>query len=216
MAAVGVDWLGEEDTLAGLRALLLGLWQELDLAGNAFYGLELDEFLATEFFASSLDLLDARRKTADFAFCVREQLRLLRARLACSMAAQGLGTSKNSASALTSTPSTAKPSETTSLQAEEIWLSLRSSKNFLVIYARCWLNSKVKRFPVGPMVYAMAQERDPEPVPASITRMPGASSSLKTMAELSMAKRICVFRARVSVMRVDLGLMGVMCLPGLL
>lgn len=47
------------------------------------------------------------------------------------------------------------------------------------------------------MVSAMAQESEPEPVPASITTDPGTKFSLKRMAELSIAYKICVFLAKV-------------------
>ena len=66
------------------------------------------------------------------------------------------------------------------------------------------------------MVSAMAQESDPDPVPASTTTEPGASSSLKMMAELSIANKICVFLDKVYVMSVDLGLRAVMFLSALL
>ena len=66
------------------------------------------------------------------------------------------------------------------------------------------------------MVSEIAHDSDPEPVPASMTVQPSFSPNLKTMAELSMWYKICVFLARVSVIRVDLGLRGMMVFPGLL
>ncbi len=52
----------------------------------------------------------------------------------------------------------------------------------------------------------MAHDNDPLPVPASTTIDPGLISSLKMMALLSMAYKICVFLANVYVINVDLGL----------
>ena len=62
----------------------------------------------------------------------------------------------------------------------------------------------------------MAQDNDPEPVPASITVQPNFNPNLKIMAELSIWYKICVFLAKVSVMRVDLGLIGIIVFYGLL
>lgn len=66
------------------------------------------------------------------------------------------------------------------------------------------------------MVSENAQERDPEPVPASTTMLPGIMLSFSRIAELSIAYKICVLRARVSVMSVDFGLSARWNLPGLL
>jgi len=186
------------------------------LSGETFYGFELNKFLATQLVTSSLNLFDARRKAAYFAIWIKEVIRSLRAFLAWIMAAHGLGTSRKSASALTYWPSIANPSDTTSRQFEVICGIFRSSKNFFVIYARCWLNSKVYNRPSLPIVSAIAQDSDPEPVPASTTTDPGTRSNLNTIAELSIAYKICVFLAKVSVINVDLGFRAVIVLPGLL
>lgn len=62
----------------------------------------------------------------------------------------------------------------------------------------------------------MAQEREPDPVPASITTDPGTKFSLKRIAELSIAYKIWVFLANVSVTNVDFGLRALKNFPGLL
>lgn len=59
------------------------------------------------------------------------------------------------------------------------------------------------------MVSAIAQESEPDPVPASITLDPGTKFNLKTIAELSIAYKIWVFLAKVYVIRVDLGLRAI-------
>lgn len=132
-----------------------------------------------------------------FPSIIDNNLHRFKARLVWLIAAQGFGTSRNNASAWSSTPFKAKPSETTSRQVDVIWVRLRSSKNFLVIYARCWLNSKVYKWPSWLIVSAMAHDNEPDPVPASITTDPGTRPSLNTMAELSIAYKIWVFLARV-------------------
>lgn len=63
----------------------------------------------------------------------------------------------------------------------------KSWKNCLVISALCWLNSKVYKCPSLPSDYDIAHDRDPDPVPASITLDPGMMFSLKIIAELSIA-----------------------------
>jgi hypothetical protein len=51
------------------HSFLLDLsFTELDLSGEAFYGLDIGEPLLSQFVCSSLNLLDAWGKTADFAF----------------------------------------------------------------------------------------------------------------------------------------------------
>jgi hypothetical protein len=132
------------------------------------------------------------------------------------IAAQGLGTSKNNASALMFLLYNWKPSWTTSLQFDVIFVLLRSSKNFLVISALYLLNSKVYKCPFYPIDSEMAHDRDPLPVPAYTTTAPGVISSLKMIALLSIAYKICVFLAKVYVIRVDFGLRTLTYTPGLL
>jgi hypothetical protein len=73
----------------------------------------------------------------------------------------------------------------------------KSWKNFFVISALSLLNSNVYKCPLSPNDYEIAHESDPLPVPAYTTTLPGMTSSLKMIALLSMAYKICVFLANV-------------------
>ena len=59
MAAVAVHCLAHQRSLFWLWTLQFDLGKEFDLPGQAFYGFDFDEFLATEFRAGPLNLLDA-------------------------------------------------------------------------------------------------------------------------------------------------------------
>mmetsp|Transcript_27227 Transcript_27227/g.68721 ORF Transcript_27227/g.68721 Transcript_27227/m.68721 type:complete len:263 (+) Transcript_27227:286-1074(+) len=63
---------------------------------------------------------------------------------------------------------------------------------------RCSLNSNVYRWPDGATVVTSEVEREPEPVPASMTVEPGTMSRRAMIVEMSAAYRICVRCERLS------------------
>mmetsp|Transcript_34286 Transcript_34286/g.85415 ORF Transcript_34286/g.85415 Transcript_34286/m.85415 type:complete len:323 (-) Transcript_34286:141-1109(-) len=67
-----------------------------------------------------------------------------------------------------------------------------ASNSLAAAAARFSLNSYVKRCPRSPTQRARLWESAPEPVPASITRQPGRSSSCRQIIEMSAMYRICV------------------------
>lgn len=75
-----------------------------------------------------------------FPSIYQDYVRFFNIYFACVMAAHGLGTSKNKASALKGTPSILNPSLTTSLQVDVTLVLFRFSKNYFVISALYLLN----------------------------------------------------------------------------
>lgn len=94
---------------------------------------------------------------------------------------------------------------TTSLHVDVTFFFSNFSKKSFVISALYLLNSNVYNLPFYPSNYDIAQESDPLPVPAYTTVCPGRISNLNKIAELSIEYKICVFLAKWSVIKVDLG-----------